>query len=109
MARYTIVRGDTLDAIARAHGTTYQALAARNSIVDPNVIRAGDTIDVPPYGYAAPPVTMEDTSFGMDSGLKWKLIGGIAALGALALYLRRKTPRNRTIKVQRAGKEYSFV
>ncbi|MEE6636567.1 LysM domain-containing protein, partial [Limosilactobacillus pontis] len=36
--------GDTLSGIASAHGTTWQALAQKNGIVNPNVIYVGQTI-----------------------------------------------------------------
>ena len=35
---YTVKSGDTLSAIAAAHGTTYQAIANLNGISDPNKI-----------------------------------------------------------------------
>lgn len=41
---YTIKSGDTLGAIAAAHGTTITKLAALNNITDPNKIYAGATI-----------------------------------------------------------------
>ncbi len=55
MASYTIVRGDTLDAIAQrisraGYPVTYQQLAQRNGIADPNRISAGAVIEVPPVG-----------------------------------------------------------
>ena len=44
---YEIQPGDTLSSIAEAHGTTWQELAALNStIVDANLIYAGETINV---------------------------------------------------------------
>lgn len=44
---YEIQAGDTLSSIAEAHGTTWQDLAALNSsIVDANLIYAGETINV---------------------------------------------------------------
>lgn len=44
---YTVVKGDTLSAIARKYGTTYQALAAYNGIANPNVIHVGQKIKIP--------------------------------------------------------------
>lgn len=44
---YQIKRGDNLTRIAKAHGTTVEALMAANPhIKDPNFIRAGDTLNV---------------------------------------------------------------
>lgn len=43
---YTVQRGDTLSAIAKKYGTTYQAIAKLNGIVNPNKIYAGQKIRV---------------------------------------------------------------
>ncbi len=44
---YTIQRGDTLTAIARRFGTTVQAIAEANSIINPNLIFSGLTLIIP--------------------------------------------------------------
>ncbi len=44
---YTVVAGDTLDEIAKAHGTTYQELAKYNNISNPNKISIGQKITIP--------------------------------------------------------------
>lgn len=44
---YTVKRGDTLTAIAAAHGTTASALAATNRLTDPSRIFAGRSLLVP--------------------------------------------------------------
>ncbi|MGW3513813.1 LysM peptidoglycan-binding domain-containing protein, partial [Streptomyces sp. NPDC000994] len=44
---YTIRPGDTLSAIATAHGTTVSELARLNGIADPNRITAGTELKVP--------------------------------------------------------------
>lgn len=43
---YTVQSGDTLSGIASAHGTTWQALAAKNHIANPNMIFVGQTIQL---------------------------------------------------------------
>jgi LysM repeat protein len=43
-ATYTVRPGDNLSAIAAAHRTTWQALAAKNHISNPNLIYPGQTI-----------------------------------------------------------------
>jgi LysM repeat protein len=43
-ATYTVKPGDTLSGIAAAHHTTWQALAAKNRISNPNLIHPGQTI-----------------------------------------------------------------
>ena len=43
---YTVKSGDTLSGIASAHGTTWQALAQKNGIANPNVIFVGQTIQL---------------------------------------------------------------
>lgn len=44
---YTVKRGDTLSAIAQKHGTTVAALVAANGIPSPNLIRAGEVLEIP--------------------------------------------------------------
>ncbi|MGY0226095.1 LysM peptidoglycan-binding domain-containing protein [Limosilactobacillus fermentum] len=43
---YTVQSGNTLSGIASAHGTTWQALAAKNHISNPNMIFVGQTIQL---------------------------------------------------------------
>jgi LysM repeat protein len=43
---YTVVRGDTLGAIAKRYNTTVSALASRNNIKNPNLIRIGQVIKI---------------------------------------------------------------
>ena len=44
---YIVKKGDTLYGIAKAYGTTYQALAAYNGIENPSLIRVGQIIRIP--------------------------------------------------------------
>ena len=44
---YTVRPGDTLGGIAKAHGTTWQALAKLNAIADPNLIDVDQVLKVP--------------------------------------------------------------
>jgi len=44
---YTVVRGDTLSAIAARFNTTVAALAQLNNILNPNLIYAGQVVRVP--------------------------------------------------------------
>ena len=43
---YTVQSGDTLSGIASANGTTWQALAGKNHIANPNMIFVGQTIQL---------------------------------------------------------------
>ena len=43
---YTVRAGDTLDRIARLHGTTWQALAKLNGLADPNRLKVGQVLKV---------------------------------------------------------------
>ena len=43
---YTVHAGDTLSGIAAKFGTTWKALAQKNSIADPNVIYVGQTLQI---------------------------------------------------------------
>ena len=44
---YTVVAGDTLNAIAERFGTTVEAIAEANDIPDPNVIEIGQILVIP--------------------------------------------------------------
>ncbi|RYQ18668.1 GH25 family lysozyme [Bifidobacterium pseudolongum] len=43
---YTVVAGDTLSGIAARYGTTYQALAAKNGIANPDLIYSGQVLKI---------------------------------------------------------------
>ncbi|MDP8905657.1 MAG: LysM peptidoglycan-binding domain-containing protein [Chloroflexota bacterium] len=60
---YTIQAGDNLFRIAARFGITYeQLLAANPQITDPNYIRAGDVIRIPPLDFTPPPTTAPPTA-----------------------------------------------
>lgn len=46
MATYTVQKGDTLSAIAKKYGTTYQEIAKVNNISNPNLIYAGQKLNI---------------------------------------------------------------
>ncbi len=46
-AIYTVKKGDTLAAVAKKYGTTYQSLAAYNGIENPNLISVGQILKIP--------------------------------------------------------------
>ncbi len=62
---YTVQSGDTLSAIANKFGTTTAKLAAYNNIADPNMIKGGQILNIPPQDYVIPepsePVATEPT------------------------------------------------
>jgi len=65
---YTIKKGDTLSAIAKANNTTVKAIQNANpSITNPNVIRAGATIQIPGKTVKTPPAT-SNVSTGIATG-----------------------------------------
>ncbi|RYN04994.1 GH25 family lysozyme [Bifidobacterium animalis] len=43
---YTVVAGDTLSGIASRFGTTYQAIASKNNIANPNLIYPGQVLNI---------------------------------------------------------------
>jgi len=69
--KYVVQFGDTLFSIARRFGSTVQAIAAANGIVNPNCIRAGQVLSIPCPGTTPPPtgcvykVKFGDTVFGI--------------------------------------------
>ena len=54
---YTVKKGDTLSAIAKKYGTTYQKLAQYNGIENPNLIHVGQKIRIPGTGATPKEVT----------------------------------------------------
>ena len=63
---YVVMPGDTLFSIARTYGLTVEELAARNSIVNVNVLEVGQQLVIPVPGAALPeapeaPVSGEQT------------------------------------------------
>ncbi len=72
---YTLARGDTLGAIARRFGTTYQNLAQLNGIANPNLIYAGQVLRIsgtncPPTGPTATPVPGAPTPAPVTGGFE---------------------------------------
>ena len=47
MATYTIKQGDTLSNIAKQYGTTVDKIASANNIQNPNLIKSGQTLNIP--------------------------------------------------------------
>jgi LysM repeat protein len=47
---HTVQRGETLSSIARRYGTTWQAIARANGLVNPNQIYAGQRLKIPTGG-----------------------------------------------------------
>ncbi len=62
---YKIKKGDTLWDIAKANGTTVDALAKANGIENPNLIYAGNTLNIPTSGTAS---KSGSTASGTKSG-----------------------------------------
>lgn len=73
---YTVSPGDTLSAIARQFGTSWQEIAALNNISNPNVIHVGQVLQIPgggggtppPPGPTPPPPPPPPTSGGFELG-----------------------------------------
>lgn len=61
MATYTVKKGDTLSAIAKQYGTTYQEIAKANGISDPNKIYAGQTLNIGGTAQTTAPKTTAPT------------------------------------------------
>ncbi|MEM6527984.1 MAG: LysM peptidoglycan-binding domain-containing protein [Chloroflexota bacterium] len=58
---YTVVRGDTLNNIARRFGTTFTAIAQANNLANPNLIFPGQVLTIPG-------TTAADTGSGTTTG-----------------------------------------
>ena len=89
-ARYEIQRGDTLSGIAQAHGTTVEALALANKISNPDMIYAGETLEMAADGGMMP--------YRMYDGRRIPDIKRIMAqLGISEELLRQATPEQRAV------------
>ncbi|MEL6148164.1 MAG: LysM peptidoglycan-binding domain-containing protein [Chloroflexota bacterium] len=62
--QYTVVPGDTLNAIARRFGTSTTAIAQANGITNPNLIFVGQVLNVPGAGTSTPVVDSGDATTG---------------------------------------------
>jgi membrane-bound lytic murein transglycosylase D len=58
--RYAVKRGDTLASIARAHGTTPQALQTANGVKNPRSLRPGQKLTIPGTATAAASAAARD-------------------------------------------------
>jgi LysM repeat protein len=71
---YTVRRGDTLSAIARRYGTTIQAIADANHIINPNLIYVNQVLIIPtdsnpaPSNPPAPVPTTPGTTYVVQRG-----------------------------------------
>jgi putative chitinase len=80
---YTVQAGDTLSAIGARFGMSYQTIAAANGISNPNVIYAGQTLQIPSGTSQAPqgPVPQQTSS---SSGGRYTVQSGdtLSGIGA---------------------------
>ena len=67
MATYTVKKGDTLSAIAKKYGTTYQAIAKANGISNPNLIYAGQTLKIGSSGSSGSSTSKTSTTKSITS------------------------------------------
>ena len=83
---YTVARGDTLSAIASRNGTTWKELARLNGLQDPNRLRIGQRIALPPR--PAPPSTPVTRFNQISARLHTKLNNPNLEAGILANFDR---------------------
>lgn len=80
MAAYTIKKGDTLSAIAKANNTTVDAIAAANGIKNINRIQAGKSLTIP--GATNNGVTLGDADVVIESEPESSAAGAAPARAA---------------------------
>jgi LysM repeat protein len=57
---YSVRPGDTLSAIANAHGVSVEDLVAANALTDPNLLQVDQVLVIPPSGVWQQPATTAD-------------------------------------------------
>ncbi|MEO2155589.1 MAG: LysM peptidoglycan-binding domain-containing protein, partial [Acidimicrobiales bacterium] len=77
----TVVSGDSLSAIAAAHGVTVSALMDANGITNPNLLSVGQELRIP--GRFAPPIYSIDYGPVVVDGRGWGHGRGMGQYGAL--------------------------
>lgn len=81
---YTVQRGDTLAGIAKRFGISLEALIAYNEIKDPNKLRVGEELRLPPSGYVSP--VPSSTLRRPENGTFFKGPGPASCLGDLEIH-----------------------
>ncbi|WP_375402434.1 LysM peptidoglycan-binding domain-containing protein [uncultured Sphingomonas sp.] len=79
---YVVKAGDTLDRIARAHGTTWQTLARINGIADPDRIFPGQAVMLPTGASTSHTVRRGDT-LGAIAAANGTTVGALARINGL--------------------------
>jgi len=77
--KYTVVRGDTLNAIARRFGVTVQAIMSANGLTNPNLIFVGQVLTIPGAGGGggATATPVPTTAPPPPPGASWELGGQV--------------------------------
>jgi LysM repeat protein len=65
-ARYTVVEGESLGAIARRYGVTIDSIMLENEITDANAVRAGTVIVIPDPDAPVPPPWQQGDSLAVN-------------------------------------------
>ncbi len=76
--KYTVQRGDTLNAIARRFGVTVQAIMSASGISNPNLIFVGQVLTIPGAGGTGPTATPVVPPAPPPSGASWELGGQVS-------------------------------
>lgn len=86
VTEHTIVKGDTFATIGKKYGVGYKAIEAANPGVNPNRLKVGDKIKIPPPKGAAPAATEGNgtTAAGADSGARTYKVKSGDNLGKIA-------------------------
>lgn len=97
VAQHTVTQGETLSSIAKKYGTSVKHLLGMNSIKSRNLIRVGDTVNVPSASptieqmlvasaqrLGVDPVLIKSLAW-MESGWKQEVISSKGAIGVMQL------------------------
>ncbi len=101
--RYTIQSGDALERLARQWRTTVQEIQSLNNIPDPNNIRVGEDLLIPPPKYQDPSQGLSEDFINifMNAAHQWENAQNVGYDPETGMWRPFRDPNNRDVVVGR--------